>query len=217
MEKTTVLVFKFDGILTNTVEVFMRRVWQLISNLDLLTGSLNESRIDHLVVMNWDKGPKFLARAICDELGAKEKVAKFERDLMDLDYIMVADFRLNEERMKMIQKLGNEDFVIALYTKRTMENLRYLSRVIGLDLNRFNHVLNTSIVSSLSQWLQDEKIGSDLVYFGNTASDFNLAPQGSVVVMPEFTQDEEIEPDYLVNYLENNFLRVRKFAPTPTP
>ena len=214
MENSIVLFFNLDGILINTVEIFAKRVWQIISDQDLLNGSVIDSRIDHLTVMNWEKGSKFLSRAICNELGCPEKAAEFEKRMANIDYDMIAEFRLQQERFKMIKKLGNADFLIGLHTNRSLENLTHMARIVGLDLKVFNYVLTKDVAPSLSQWLIDEKIQASLIYFGNTAADAQLAPQGSVVIMPEFNKESEvINDDYLISYLENNFLSIRKFNP----
>jgi len=211
MRKSTILVFKFDGILVNTVEVFSRRVWQIISNLNLTDQATDDQKIDRLVVMNWEKGPKILARIICEKLDAKEIMPKFERELTNIEYRMAAEFRLNQERFMVIQKLANADFTIALYSNRSAENLQDLARIVELDLRRFDYILTKDLVPSLSGWLKDKKISSDLIYFGNTMSDTLLAPEDSVVILPEFNQDGLIEEDFLVNYLENNFLKTVAF------
>lgn len=212
MKKSTILVFKFDGILVNTVEVFSRRVWQIISNLNLTNQATDEQKIDRLVVLNWEKGHKTLARIICAELGAGEMAPKFERELANIEYRMAAEFRLNQERFKVIQKLANADFTVALYSNRSAENLKDLARIVELDICRFDYVLTGDFVPSLSEWLKDKKTFSDLIYFGNTISDAQLAPEDSAVILPEFNQDGLIEEDFLVNYLTNNFLKAVIFS-----
>lgn len=211
MKKSTILVFKFDGIIINTVEVFSRRVWQIIANLNLTDKSTDDQKIDRLVVLNWEKGCKYLAWVICEELGSKEMIPKFERELSNIEYRMGSEFRINHNRLRVTQKLANADFSIALYSNRSMENLQDLARIVGLDLSYFDYVLSKDFVPSLSQWLKDSKKFADLIYFGNTMSDAQLAPQDTVVIMPEFNQDGLIEEDFLVNYLENNFLKTVVF------
>jgi len=206
--KSTVLIFKFDGILINTVEIVLRRIWQIISNFNLLSDSLDVSKIDHLVVMNWDNGPKFLARIICAELGAQDQATKFERELINLEYRMAADFRLNQERLRMILRLSNAEFLIAVHTKRDLVTLQHISRVVGLDLSKFDCILTPSD----SLHLLREKYGdANLVYFGNTISDSQLNTLDGIVIMPEFNKEEQLEEDYLVHYLEKNFLQERIF------
>lgn len=223
METRTLLVFKLDGALINTVELYSKKIWNIFSKLELISNAdAYEEKLDNLITLNWEKSKKLLAYKICEKINTPERVAELTRELETIEsFSLVEEYRLNQALFNIIGKLKNADFSVALHTKRNNSNLLHLSRLVKMNLEIFDHVLTgdhslggpNHPLDSLSGWAQHMKF--EVIYFGNTEEDGILGGDNvHLVIMPDINQRFE-EINYpLVDYLDSVFLKTRQYSPS---
>ncbi|MFA5184726.1 MAG: HAD hydrolase-like protein [Patescibacteria group bacterium] len=213
MNRNTLLIFKFDGILINTVELYTKKVWQALSELDpalVDVGDEVEDAIDRLISLNWEKGSYRLAEAVCRYLGAESMLDPLRQKLKILSLNMASEYQLNQGLMRIIAKLHNADFPVALYSRRTFENFSNIADLVRLDKKYFNFILSAdhfpgdhnNHFRSLSDW--SRYMGMQATYFGNTKEDSAICGDGiKLVTIPEQKRrpEEIFQADFLQEYL----------------
>ncbi len=220
--KRILLVFKFDGILLNTVELYVKKIWSMLSAWQIIPSDVIEEKIDNLIILNWDKNTRFLANLICHKIGAPEYAAKLGRELEGLDYSLAEDYRLNQDLMNMVGKMKNADFQVALYTRRDLANLKYIARLVGLNLEIFDYLLtddhlpaNRRVINPLLELKAGHP--GEIIYFGNTEEDASFCGQNiHCIIAPETNRrdgenDIDEEGNFIIDYL-HSYLNTRKFS-----
>ncbi|MFA5155235.1 MAG: hypothetical protein WC453_02270 [Patescibacteria group bacterium] len=196
----------------NFAELYVKQIFKYLDALGMITDAgddILENKLENFITLNYEKGKKFLSYHVCKMVDRPDQAIMLEQKMINIDYQLAEEYRLNLALFKKVAQLKNADYTIVLYTNRTREYLQYISRLVGLRLEIFDSILSADQSNSVRQSpLADLSTKTGIVHFSRTKEDsISHGNNVHLVIFPEINKRYNINQDFILHYIDSVFLK----------